>query len=220
MNKVIEGKKILEKQVSALWGMSQEEMEMLDCVFEKVEIRLEKCFSKIKNKYYNTQEGIVFSPYHSCQYSFLLYFYSDELFKKYGDNDLSSKIYCTLKMCSTMDLFYQIEMPEVFFFDHPVGTVLGRACYGNNFLFMQNCTVGNNRGIYPNIGENVIMMSGAKILGNCSIGNNVILSANCYVLDTDIPDNSIVWGGYNPRELKIVQNKERIDELINTFFIL
>ena len=219
MNKVIEGKKILEKQVSALWGLSQEEMEMLDGVFENVQLRLEKCFSHIKNKYYNAQDGAIFSPYHNCQYSFLLYFYSNELFKEYGDNDLSSKIYCTLKMCSAMDLFYQIEMPEVFFFDHPVGTVLGRACYRNNFLFMQNCTVGNNRGIYPNIGENVIMMSGAKILGNCNIGDNVILSANCYVLDTDIPDNSIVYGG-NPRELEIVHNKERIDELINTFFIL
>lgn len=219
MNKVLEGKKILVKQLNSLWGISQEEKEMLDFVFEKVELRLEKCFTHIKNKYYNTQEDIDFSPYHSCQYSFLLYFYSNELFKEYGDNDLSSKIYCILKMCSAMDLFYQIEMPEVFFFDHPVGTVLGRACYRNNFLFTQNCTVGNNRGIYPNIGENVIMMSGAKILGNCNIGNNVILSANCYVLDTDIPDDSIVFG-CNPRELKIVHNKERIDEIINTFFIL
>ena len=208
------GQNILIRQVDSLWGKTDDEGIMLDSVKSKVEDRLEKCFTHLKNKYYSNME---FQPYHSCQYAYLLYFFSNELYKKYGDTELSNKIYCTLKMCSGMDLFYQINMPEVFFFDHPVGTVMGRAQYGNKFHFVQNCTVGNNNGIFPVIGENVTMMSGSKILGDCKIGNNVVLAANCYVLDMDIPDNSIVYG-QNPRELHIVTNKKRVDEITYTYY--
>jgi serine O-acetyltransferase len=85
-------------------------------------------------------------------------------------------------------------MPPVFFLDHPVGSVIGRADFGNYFSFSQNCTVGNNKGKYPNIGKNVKMMSGSKIIGNCKIGDNVIVSANTYLKDVDIPDCSLVFG--------------------------
>jgi len=85
-------------------------------------------------------------------------------------------------------------MPDVFSLDHPVGSVMGRAEYGNYFSFTQNCTVGNNKGIYPTIGENVTMMSGSKILGKTKIGNNAIIAANTYIKDTDIPSNCLVFG--------------------------
>lgn len=59
---------------------------------------------------------------------------------------------------------------------------------------MQGCTVGGNKGKYPIIGENVKMFSNSKIVGSSVIGNNVWLSANVYIKDTNIPDNSIVFG--------------------------
>jgi serine O-acetyltransferase len=95
-------------------------------------------------------------------------------------------------------------MPDVFFLDHPVGSVLGRATYGLNFSFSQNCTVGNNKGIFPTIGKNVQMLSGSKILGRCKIGDNVIVSANTYIKDTDIPANSLVFGSSPNLVIKIV----------------
>ena len=36
------------------------------------------------------------------------------------------------------------------------------------------------------------------MLGNCSIGSNVLVSANTYLLDIDIPDFSLVFG--RPRD--------------------
>lgn len=96
-------------------------------------------------------------------------------------------------------------MPAVFYLDHPVGSVLGRAAYGELFSFSQNCTVGNNKGIYPTIGRNVRMMSGAKILGNCHIGDNVMFSANAYIKDVDIPSCSLVFG--SDRNL-VIKRKE------------
>ena len=85
--------------------------------------------------------------------------------------------------------------------DHPVGSVLGRAQYGEFFSFSQNCTVGNNKGIYPVIGKNVGMLSGSKILGKCEIGDNVIVAANTYIKDQSVPPYSLVFGGLLPLSL-------------------
>ena len=92
------------------------------------------------------------------------------------------------------DLFYEVELPEYFSLDHPMGSVMGRAKYGNGFSFSQGCTVGNNHGIYPVIGENVKMCGNSSIIGNCHIGNNVTLGFGTVIKDQDIPDNSLVFG--------------------------
>ena len=85
-------------------------------------------------------------------------------------------------------------MPDIFFFDHPYASVIGRAEYNNFFIFQQCCTVGNNKGIYPKFGEYVWLFANATVIGQCNIGNNVFISANSYVKDADIPDNTIVFG--------------------------
>ena len=43
------------------------------------------------------------------------------------------------------------------------------------------------------IGDNVLIGAGACILGNVKIGNNVRIGANAIVLN-DIPDNAVVVG--------------------------
>lgn len=41
---------------------------------------------------------------------------------------------------------------------------------------------------------NVIMYSNSTILGNCNVGDNVILATGTIIKDQDIPNNSIVFG--------------------------
>ena len=43
----------------------------------------------------------------------------------------------------------------------------------------------------------VRMCANSSIIGNCRIGDNVIIGANSGVKDEDVPDNSIVFG-YSP----------------------
>lgn len=117
------------------------------------------------------------------------------------------KLYGISKIISACDLYYEVEMPEIWSCDHPMGSVMGRAKYGNYFSFSQGCTVGNNHGIYPVIGEHVSMLSNSKILGNSHIGNNVIVAANTYIKDTDIPDNSLVFG--QSPNLIIKENRQK-----------
>lgn len=113
---------------------------------------------------------------------------------KSENNSLKDKFYYLNKILHSVDIYSEVELPPVFFLEHPLGTVLGRAEYGNNFFAMQGCTVGGNKGKYPIIGENVKMFSNSKVLGDSHIGNNVWLSANTYVKDELIPNNSIVFG--------------------------
>ncbi len=88
---------------------------------------------------------------------------------------------------NSVDLYYQVALPDIFTFDHPLGSVMGRASYSDYFTFSQGCTVGNNRGVYPRFGRSVFMLSNSKVVGDCEIGDNVIIGANAYVKDTDIP---------------------------------
>ena len=117
-----------------------------------------------------------------------------DLPRRGGSCAICDKVYATGKAMSSADLFYQVELPEVFTFDHPLGSVIGRASYSNYFSFGQGCTVGNNKGAYPSFGESVFMLSDSKVIGNCKIGSDVIISAGAYVKDTDIPEGSIVFG--------------------------
>ena len=156
--------------------------------------RAEICFAASANKYYRREGEVFFNPYHSGQYCLFLYFLARAVRGQHGVIPLCDKLYLLNKMLNALDLFYEVEMPEVFFTDHPVGTVLGRARYGQGFSFAQNCTVGNNHGAYPEFGDNVRLLSHARVLGRCRIGNNVILSSGCYVKDADVPDCSLVFG--------------------------
>lgn len=62
------------------------------------------------------------------------------------------------------------------------------------FLFIKGCTVGGNGGVSPEIGKHVLMLSDSKILGSSKIGENVIVAANTYIKDEDVPSNVIVFG--------------------------
>lgn len=186
---------LIQHQLHNLFFLNEEEAEV---VYYSIPIALknsEHCFNFSKNKYYKRNNQVFFSIYHSSQYCIFLYFLSRQVFTKYPEmRILADKIYFLNKTLNGLDLYYEVVMPQVFHLDHPVGSVMGRASYGENFTFAQLCTVGNNKGVFPIIGDNVHMLSGSKILGKCNIGDNVIISANSYIKDEDIPNNSLVFG--------------------------
>ncbi|MEB8207433.1 serine O-acetyltransferase [Mammaliicoccus sciuri] len=84
------------------------------------------------------------------------------------------------------------------FIDHGMGIVIGETCrIGNNVTIYQGVTLGGTgkeRGKrHPDIGDNVLIAAGAKVLGNIEVGNNVNIGANSVVLK-DVPDYSTVVG--------------------------
>ena len=157
------------------------------------ENRTLKAVHGFNNKY--AREWV--DPFVGVVYCNYLYQVGHMAYKK-GWNSIADKVYALNKMLHGVDLFYVVELPEIWSCEHPVGTVMGRAVYGNRFFFYQGCTVGGSRHdgklYYPVIGDDVLMYSNSKILGRCTIGNHVIFAANSYVIDQDIPENSIVFG--------------------------
>jgi len=186
---------LVEKQIDNLFLIHHHERNIISRCLDSVLERCEYCFKHTQNKYYSQKNLTYFNPFHSGQYSIFLYFLSSEIFHLGEETrTLADRIYYLNKCMNGLDLLYEVNMPRIFFLDHPVGSVIGRATFGDYFAFSQNCTVGNNKGEFPVIGDGVSMQSGAKIVGKCKVGDNVIISANSYVKDVDIPSNSIVFG--------------------------
>lgn len=157
--------------------------------------RMQVCLKENVGKYIlNNDDEIGVSIYNSVQNCVFLYFLANTAYKIDQSGINAEKIYYLNKVLNTVDIFYEVDMPDVFFVEHPLGSIMGRANYSNRFFFYQGCTVGGSNGHYPKLGENVLMYSNSKILGNSTIGNNVVLSANAYVIDADIPENCIVFG--------------------------
>lgn len=203
-------KKLIRHQIDNLFTLTPDEECILLQVLPIALKKTEHCFGKSKNKYYKNDEGkVFFSIFHSGQYCIFLYYLSHQAFlKKPMERSLADKLYYLNKALNGLDLYYEVSMPEVFHLDHPVGSVMGRASYGENFTFSQMCTVGNNKGIFPVIGKNVVMLSGSKIIGNCEVGDNVVVSANAYIKDVDIPEDSIVFGSSPSLVIKQRYSKE------------
>lgn len=87
---------------------------------------------------------------------------------------------------------------------HPYGiTINADAIIGNNVNLHKGVTIGQeNRGKRkgaPHIGDYVWVGVNATIVGNITVGNNVLIAPNTFV-NRDIPDNSIVFG--NPCIIK------------------
>src|SRR3989338_8493733 len=84
------------------------------------------------------------------------------------------------------------------FIDHGMGVVIGEtAVVGDNVLLYQGVTLGGT-GLekgkrHPTIGDNVVIGTGAKVLGNITVGDNSYIGANAVVIK-DVPHNSTVVG--------------------------
>lgn len=167
-----------------------------------------KCIEKRNSRYFHGE----IDPFNSVMNCNYLYWLSHLAFLD-GDISIADKIYYLNKLLNSVELFYEIELPEIWFCEHPLGSVMGKAKYGNNFFFFQGCTVGyspdKEGNIYfPVIGNDVIMYSNSKILGNSKIGDHVIISANAYIKNRDIPNNSIVFGQSPNLTIKNYKNKD------------
>lgn len=85
-----------------------------------------------------------------------------------------------------------------FFIDHGMGVVIGAtAIIGDDVLLYQGVTLGgtgNEHGKrHPTLGNNIVVGSGAKVLGNIEIGSNSRIGAGSVVID-NVPENSTVTG--------------------------
>lgn len=174
--------------------------------------RLTFCFVNIKKQYYNNG-NLTFNHLHGDHYAMFLYLLSNTVWNVDKNESLASKIFLLNKALHGLDAFYSIELPEIFLFIHPLGTILGKARYKNYFAIYQNCTIGaNENSEYPDFSEGIIMYSKSSVIGNCQIGRDVVFAANSLLINTNINDNKLVLGNY-PNNKIIDNNINVIDRI-------
>ncbi len=164
--------------------------------------RVANCFSHIHKKYYEHEGTSVFDHLNGDHFATFLYFLSNSAWRESGDSELPTRLFYLNKIMHGLDLYFSVPMPDIFMLVHPVGTVLGKADYGNYLVVYQNCTVGAVTDVYPRLGEGAILYSQASVIGNCKVGDNVVFGANALILDLDVPSDTVVLGQFPDHKFK------------------
>ena len=98
--------------------------------------------------------------------------------------------------------------------DHGTGIVIGETAeIGDDCLLYQNVTLGGTGMTsdkrHPTLGNNVMVGSGAKVLGPFKVGDNARIAANSVVLHEVPPDSTVV--GVPGRVVR--RNGEKLDHI-------
>lgn len=105
--------------------------------------------------------------------------------------------YKIVQIITGIELPCEAEVGDNFIIDHFGGIVIsGYARFGDNCRIRNGVVVGlknTNSPVGPQIGNDVDIGAGAKILGAITIGNRVTIGANAVVIK-DVPDDSIAVG--------------------------
>lgn len=112
-----------------------------------------------------------------------------------------------------MDIHPAATIGRRVFIDHGIGVVIGEtAIIEDDVLIYQGVTLGGvslDKGKrHPTIKANSVIGSGAKVLGNITVGKNSKIGANSVVVH-DVPDNSTALG----IPAKVVQKSDKKGKL-------
>jgi serine O-acetyltransferase len=90
-----------------------------------------------------------------------------------------------------MEVTPRCEIGPGVFFPHTSGIVIGARRLGRNATVFQGVTLGAKEldmgfepALRPEVGDNVVLGSGCKVLGGIRIGDNVTVGANSVVVDS------------------------------------
>lgn len=128
-----------------------------------------------------------------------------------------------LRFLTGIEIHPAAQIGRRFFIDHGMGVVIGEtAVVGDDVTLYQGVTLGGtgkeHGKRHPTIGDNVVVGTGARVLGNIRVGENCRIGANSVVLRS-VPDNSTVVGvpGHivlrNGKRVVITDPKEISDPL-------
>ena len=172
--------------------------------------RLEYCFDHINLKYYREGGEVLFDHLNSDHFASFLYFLGNTIWRETQDTELPTRLFYLNKVMHGIDIFYSVNMPDIFLLVHPLGTILGNAKYNNYLVVYQNVTVGaDEKSIYPSFGSGTVLYAKSSIIGKCNLGDDVVLGAGTIILNTDVPSKTLVVSTSNlrmiPSSLSVVQ---------------
>jgi serine O-acetyltransferase len=177
--------------------------------------RMEHCYKRISAKRYFFDQQACFDHLYSDQYLMFLWFLSSSQWQLTGETPAVNKLYLLNKALHGFDCSFSTALPSIFIIVHGTGTVLGKAKYSDYLTVYHGCTVGQSHGQYPQIGSGVGLGTGASLLGNCEIGQNVSVGAGCTLVNSRIIDGSSV---YRSRDGQLRVEKTTFGSISSEYF--
>jgi len=138
----------------------------------------------------------------SNELAVFLFRLGNELHRKNLD-ELKPQIHWLLKEMCNCEIYFNNEIDEGFYVIHGQGTIIGsRNKIGRGFKIHQGCTIGHKKNGEGNgnvIGNNVTMYCNSSIIGELTIGDNVIIGAHV-ILTKNLNSNSIITSNIEFKE--------------------
>lgn len=164
-------------------------------VYAGVHARIAHENARCVGRYYRSVDGrAIVNPLNTDHLTRLLYLFMRRLDALGAPEALLDGLFFVMKTRCSINLFYRTEMGEYFFAHHPLGAIIGYGEFGRYLQIQQGCTIGQNKNKYPRIGDGLLMGPHSTILGDCRVGDNVLLAAGALVVDRDIPSDTVVFG--------------------------
>ena len=148
----------------------------------------------------------------------MLFYKVGNIFWRYNLKFIGRLIMYFARIFTGIEIHPAAKIGSNFFMDHGLGIVIGETAeIGENVTIYQGVTLGGimpsiqsdtqrNQKRHPTIGDNVIIGSGAQILGAIEIGDNARIGANS-VVSRNVPPNVTV-AGVPAREFARSKKKE------------
>jgi serine O-acetyltransferase len=135
-----------------------------------------------------------------------IFFYKIANFFAVAKFDLIARIISQLaRFLTGIEIHPKAKIGKNLFIDHGMGVVIGETSeIGNNVTIYHNVTLGGiapsinsndqrNMKRHPTLEDNVVVGSGAQILGPITIGKNSLIGSNS-VVTKNVPEKSIMAG--------------------------
>ena len=135
----------------------------------------------------------------------MVFYKTANILWRYNLKFISRLIMHLARIFTGIEIHPAAKIGSNFFMDHGLGIVIGETAeIGENVTIYQAVTLGGtmpsvesdsqrNQKRHPTIGNNVIIGSGAQILGPINVGDNARIGANS-VVSKDVPSNVTVAG--------------------------
>ena len=135
----------------------------------------------------------------------MVFYKMANVFWRYNLRFMSRLIMHLARMFTGIEIHPAAKIGSNFFMDHGLGIVIGETAeIGDNVTIYQGVTLGGimpsletdsqrNQKRHPTIGNNVIIGSGAQVLGPIKIGDNAKIGANS-VVSKNVPSDITVAG--------------------------
>ena len=126
-------------------------------------------------------------------------------FYKAGFDLIARIISQTIRFFTGIEIHPGAKIGKNLFIDHGMGVVIGETSeIGDNVTIYHNVTLGGSSPSidserqrhekrHPSIGNDVVIGSGAQIIGPVKVGNNARIAANAVVVK-DVPENATMVG--------------------------